>query len=68
MTGDDSDIVGAREIAERLGVKRETVNMWMHRALLPKPAGRASGVPVWRWPDVEDWARDTKRLDDREVS
>lgn len=56
------DPVGLAEIAERLGVKRETAGMWRHRDLLPEPRWTVSGAPAWHWPDVEAWARETDRL------
>lgn len=54
--------VGATEIAQRLGVKRETVNQWQYRGLLPPARWTVSGGPAWDWPDIERWARDTGRL------
>ncbi len=63
----DSDVVGTREIAERLGVKLATVYMWRQRKEdfripMPEPRGTVSGVPWWSWRDVEKWARKTGRL------
>lgn len=58
------DPVGVVDIAERLGVKRQTVAMWNLRGLLPPPEWMVSKAPCWNWPDVERWARETGRLDD----
>jgi hypothetical protein len=41
------DIVGVKEIAERLGVKPQTAAAWRHRGLLPPPEGTVgAGVVV----------------------
>ncbi|HET7329143.1 MAG TPA: hypothetical protein VFJ14_17870 [Nocardioidaceae bacterium] len=55
-------LVGPQEIAELLGVQTATVHRWMARDLLPDPTQRISGVPIWHWPLIESWARDTGRL------
>jgi transposase len=68
------DLVGVDEIAQRLGVSRGTVSMWQTRgwpsggsakpAKAPQPVATISGrMHVYRWSDVERWARATGRLD-----
>ena len=54
--------VGAAEIAERRGVKPQTVHMWRHRKLMPRPRWTVSGQPAWDWLEIEAWARHTGRL------
>lgn len=54
--------VGIVEIAARLGVKRQTVDVWRVRGLLPEPKGLVGGRPAWDWPEIEAWARSTARL------
>jgi hypothetical protein len=55
--------VGGLEIADRLGVKRETVAMWKQRGHLPPPRWTVSGEDAWDWYlDIEPWARQTGRL------
>lgn len=54
--------VGIPEIADRLNVKRETVDMWRYRGLLPDPKWVVGGRPAWDWKDVELWARETGRI------
>ena len=56
-------IVGAAEIAERLGVARpQVVHDWRRRhADFPQPVAVVSRVGLWYWPDVERWARATGR-------
>ena len=56
------DIVGLKEIAERLSVKQQTAAAWRYRGLLPPQEGTVSGAPAWSWPTIEGWARATGRL------
>lgn len=56
--------VGIKEIAERLGVQRATVDQWLQRRLLPEASWVVGGRPAWDWRHVEEWARETGRLDD----
>lgn len=58
----DLDIVGLKEIAERLGVKQQTAAAWRHRGLLPAPEGTVSGAPAWQWQTIEEWAVSTGRV------
>lgn len=62
--------MGIPEIAERLGVKRATVDQWRHREVMPAPTWTVGGRPLWRWADVKRWAEDTGRLpgDEAEAS
>jgi hypothetical protein len=59
-----AELVGAVEIAERLGVARpQVVHDWRRRhPEFPKPIAVISRVGIWYWPDVERWARATGRL------
>ena len=51
-----ADPVGAVEIAERLGVKRRTVDQWRQRDLgFPEPRWTVGGRPAWQWDDVQAW-------------
>ncbi len=61
---DVDDLVGAAEIAERLGVKlAQTVRDWRRRhAEFPDPVLTLTMGSIWYWPDVEEWARSTGRL------
>lgn len=56
-------LVGATEIAERLGVARpQVVHDWRRRhADFPQPLTVVSRVGLWYWPEVERWARATGR-------
>lgn len=57
-----ADLVDIAGVAERLGVKRETVNMWRYRELLPEPLWMLNGGPVWEWVTIQRWAIETGRM------
>jgi hypothetical protein len=61
---DVNDLVGAQEIADRLGVSRsQVVHEWRRRGIgFPEPVVTLSMGLLWSWPDVEGWARATGRL------
>lgn len=61
---DPAHLVGAWEIAERLGISHaETVHTWRRRhSDFPQPVAKLRRALVWNWPDVEAWARRTGRL------
>jgi hypothetical protein len=58
------DLVGASEIAERLGLnKRSVVHDWRARNIgFPEPVLTLRMGHLWLWPEVERWARSTGRL------
>ena len=52
----EGDLVGVAEIAERAGVKPDTVHAWRSRhPSFPSPAVVLAAGPVWRWSDVDAW-------------
>lgn len=57
-------LVGAAEIAERLGLSHpQTVHNWRHRYPdFPDPVATLRHGMVWSWVDVARWARATGRL------
>jgi hypothetical protein len=61
---DVQGLVGATEIAERIGVSHpETVHAWRRRYPdFPKPVAKLKQAMVWYWPDVQRWAKRTGRL------
>ncbi len=58
------ELVGAPEIADRLGLQLgQTVHDWRRRhADFPEPVTKLRQAMVWVWPDVEAWAKATNRL------
>jgi hypothetical protein len=62
LEGGGGEPVAIAEIAERLKVKRSTVDVWRYRGVLPEPRWELSGRPLWAWGDIEAWARETNRL------
>jgi hypothetical protein len=58
------ELVGAAEIAERLGLAQvQTVHSWRRRySDFPEPVAQLRQALIWEWPDVESWARRTGRL------
>lgn len=65
---DADELVGAAEIAARLGVKRlQVVHDWRRRhGEFPRPVATVSRTFIWYWPDVRQWAVQTGRLDSDE--
>jgi hypothetical protein len=59
-----TELVGAAEIARRLGAGRTSVvHDWRRRHDdFPAPLTTLSMGHVWAWPDIETWARATGRL------
>jgi hypothetical protein len=56
------EIVGQKEIADRLHVAPNTVHQWVKRGLLPLVEGTVGGDPAWHWSTIESWARETGRM------
>lgn len=62
MPPDAYDLVGASEIADRLGKGSSVVHDWARRHPdFPRPIVKLSMGNIWWWPSVEDWARATGR-------
>lgn len=61
------DLVGAHEIAERLGVARpQVVHDWRRRHDdFPQPIAQLKTALIWDWSEVEAWAQQTGRLQRR---
>jgi hypothetical protein len=55
--------VGVSEIAERLGLRRNSVDVARHRGTMPDPRWHIGGRPAWCWAcDIQPWAIKTGRL------
>lgn len=63
LTAAVADPVGAAEIAERAGVRRQTVAIWrMRHEDFPEARWVVSGYPAWDWNlDVVPWLIGTGR-------
>ncbi len=59
-----NDLVGAAEIADRLGLAHvESVHTLRRRHPdFPQPVTKLRQAMVWDWNDVERWAKSTGRL------
>jgi hypothetical protein len=57
------DLVGAAEIAERLGLAQvQTVHSWRRRYEdFPQPVAQLRQALIWDWRDVASWASRTGR-------
>jgi hypothetical protein len=61
---DVSNLVGAAEIAQRLGSKRTSYVHDLRRRHpdFPQPALKVKAALLWEWSAVEKWAKATGRL------
>jgi predicted DNA-binding transcriptional regulator AlpA len=57
-----TDLVIAADVAKRLGLSAQRVNVLASGHGFPKPLGKLGRSSVWRWSSVERWARETGRL------
>jgi len=62
ITGEE--LVDAREVAERLGLKnaRAVLDLRIHRLGFPAPVGRQGRSLLWSWPQVELWDTTARSL------
>jgi predicted DNA-binding transcriptional regulator AlpA len=57
-----TELVIGVDIARRLGISPQRVNVLVSGPGFPKPVGKLGRSSVWRWSSVERWARETGRL------
>ena len=57
-----TELVIAVDIAKRLGLSPQRVNVLAGGPGFPEPLGKLGRSAVWRWSSVERWARETGRL------
>lgn len=57
----DFDLIGLTDIADMLGVKRETPGIWRYRGVLLEPDLVVGRKPMWLRERVVAWARETGR-------
>lgn len=59
---DGSALLGVSEVANRLGVKVNTVQVWRRRHPdFPKPLTDLAGGPIWWAPDIDAWMEGRSR-------
>lgn len=65
---DVNDLVGAHEIAHRLGVARpQVVHEWRRRHRdFPEPVAALKTALIWDWQEIVRWAKNTNRIDLRD--
>ena len=54
-------LLGIADIAERLGVKRATVDVWRNRGIMPEPSMIVARTPMWSADTTDAWAKETGR-------
>ena len=61
---DPKDLVGAHEIAERLGLAfPNLVHTWRRRHPdFPQPVAELKAGVIWDWTDIRQWLEATNRL------
>jgi predicted DNA-binding transcriptional regulator AlpA len=59
------ELIDAREVAERLGLKnpRTVLDLRIHRLGFPAPVGRQGRTLLWSWAQVELWGATAATLD-----
>ncbi len=57
-----TELVVQLDIAKRLGVTKQRVAQLVTRDDFPSPLGVLGRSTVWRWGDVERWAKSTGRV------
>lgn len=61
MRVDLEELVTAADIGRRLGVSRQRASQLADREDFPTPLGRVGNYTVFRWRDIERWARASGR-------
>lgn len=57
-----TELVIGVDIAKRLGISPQRVNVLASGPGFPHPLGKLGRSAVWQWSSVERWARETGRL------
>lgn len=58
----NTELVIGADIARRLGISPQRVNVLASASGFPNPIGKLGRSLVWRWSAIERWARDSGRL------
>jgi hypothetical protein len=56
------ELVTSADIGRRLGLSKQRAHQLAAMPAFPDPVGQVGRSAVWRWPDVEVWARATGRI------
>jgi hypothetical protein len=63
LPGTALPLVSLTEIGRRAGVRKAAVGNWVNRYDdFPEPVAKLQCGPIFWWPHVEAWLRDTGRL------
>jgi len=67
---DVENLVGAQEIAKRLGLKNpHTVHVWRTRHPdFPEPIALLKIAMIWDWKDIAEWAKKSGRFREKGLS
>ena len=57
-----TELVIAVDIAKRLGLSPQRVNVLASGPGFPKPLGKLGRSSIWQWKTIERWALETRRL------
>lgn len=57
------DLVGSAEVCTRLGVSRQTLDIYMNMPKygFPEPEATLATGPVWRWGTINNWDRENRK-------
>lgn len=58
----ETELVIAVDIARRLAISSQRVNVLAASPGFPAPLGKLGRSSIWRWSTIERWARETGRL------
>lgn len=51
------DYMGLAEVAEFLGVSKQTICNWRSRNSFPEPVATLKATPIWRMTDIREWQK-----------
>ena len=51
------DLVTSAEAGRRLGISRQRIGQLAERDDFPRPLGKVGQATVWRWREIDAWAK-----------